>query len=396
MKKKKCIAMLLAGGQGSRLGLLTKVMAKPAVPFGGKYRIIDFPLSNCTNSNIDTVGVLTQYQPLELNSYIGSGQPWDLDMSYGGVYVLPPYMTAKSGEWYSGTANAIYQNIGFIQQFDPEYVLILSGDHIYKMDYNRMLTAHIERNADITIAVRPVPWEVAPSFGIMNTDADHNIIEFEEKPKHPKSNLASMGVYIFTWKVLKEYLEADNADPNSKNDFGKNIIPNLLRDKKNMLAYEFADYWKDVGTIASLWEANMDLLQENPEFDLTDPRWKIYSRSPVMPPQYLGKNAVVQNSMLTEGCQVFGTVKHSVLFAGVVVEEGAVVEDSVLMPGTTVKTGAVVKRTIVAEDCVISANAKVGEDEGDIALIGQATTLPEGYVVKAGTQVDTDAIRREA
>lgn len=388
--------MLLAGGQGSRLGLLTKVMAKPAVPFGGKYRIIDFPLSNCTNSNIDTVGVLTQYQPLELNSYIGSGQPWDLDMSYGGVYVLPPYMTAKSGEWYSGTANAIYQNIGFIQQFDPEYVLILSGDHIYKMDYNRMLTAHIERNADITIAVRPVPWEVAPSFGIMNTDADHNIIEFEEKPKHPKSNLASMGVYIFTWKVLKEYLEADNADPNSKNDFGKNIIPSLLRDKKNMLAYEFADYWKDVGTIASLWEANMDLLQENPEFDLTDPRWKIYSRSPVMPPQYLGKNAVVQNSMLTEGCQVFGTVKHSVLFAGVVVEEGAVVEDSVLMPGTTVKAGAVVKRTIVAEDCVISANAKVGEDEGDIALIGQATTLPEGYVVKAGTQVDTDALRGEA
>ena len=388
--------MLLAGGQGSRLGLLTKVMAKPAVPFGGKYRIIDFPLSNCTNSNIDTVGVLTQYQPLELNSYIGSGQPWDLDMSYGGVYVLPPYMTAKSGEWYSGTANAIYQNIGFIQQFDPEYVLILSGDHIYKMDYNRMLTAHIERGADITIAVRPVPWEVAPSFGIMNTDADHNIIEFEEKPKHPKSNLASMGVYIFTWKVLKEYLEADNADPNSKNDFGKNIIPNLLRDKKSMLAYEFADYWKDVGTIASLWEANMDLLQENPEFDLTDPRWKIYSRSPVMPPQYVGSNAVVENSMLTEGCQVFGTVKHSVLFAGVVIEEGAVVEDSVLMPGTTVKSGAVVKRTIIAEDCVISEGAKVGEDEGDIALIGQATVLPEGYVVKAGTQVDMDALRGEA
>ena len=388
--------MLLAGGQGSRLGLLTKVMAKPAVPFGGKYRIIDFPLSNCTNSNIDTVGVLTQYQPLELNSYIGSGQPWDLDMSYGGVYVLPPYMTAKSGEWYSGTANAIYQNIGFIQQFDPEYVLILSGDHIYKMDYNRMLTAHIERGADITIAVRPVPWEVAPSFGIMNTDADHNIIEFEEKPKHPKSNLASMGVYIFTWKVLKEYLEADNADPNSKNDFGKNIIPNLLRDKKSMLAYEFADYWKDVGTIASLWEANMDLLQENPEFDLTDPRWKIYSRSPVMPPQYVGSNAVIENSMLTEGCQVFGTVKHSVLFAGVVIEEGAVVEDSVLMPGTTVKSGAVVKRTIIAEDCVISEGAKVGEDEGDIALIGQATVLPEGYVVKAGTQVDMDALRGEA
>ena len=396
LKKKKCIAMLLAGGQGSRLGLLTKVMAKPAVPFGGKYRIIDFPLSNCTNSNIDTVGVLTQYQPLELNSYIGSGQPWDLDMSYGGVYVLPPYMTAKSGEWYSGTANAIYQNIGFIQQFEPEYVLILSGDHIYKMDYNRMLSAHIERGADITIAVRPVPWEVAPSFGIMNTDADHNIIEFEEKPKHPKSNLASMGVYIFTWKVLKEYLEADNADPNSKNDFGKNIIPKLLADKKSMLAYEFADYWKDVGTIASLWEANMDLLEENPEFDLTDPRWKIYSRTPVMPPQFLGSDAVVENSMLTEGCEVYGTVKHSVLFAGVRVDDGAVVEDSVLMPGTHVLTGAVVKRTIVSENCVIGRDAKVGEDTGDIALIGQATVLPEGYVVKAGEQVDNDAIRGEA
>ena len=388
--------MLLAGGQGSRLGLLTKVMAKPAVPFGGKYRIIDFPLSNCTNSSIDTVGVLTQYQPLELNSYIGSGQPWDLDMSYGGVYVLPPYMTAKSGEWYSGTANAIYQNIGFIQQFDPEYVLILSGDHIYKMDYNRMLAAHIERGADITIAVRPVPWEVAPSFGIMNTDAVHNIIEFEEKPKHPKSNLASMGVYIFTWKVLKEYLEADNADPNSKNDFGKNIIPKLLEDKKVMLAYEFADYWKDVGTIASLWEANMDLLQDNPEFDLTDPRWKIYSRTPVMPPQFLGDKAVVENSMLTEGCEVYGTVKHSVLFAGVRVDEGAVVEDSVIMPGTHIQSGAVVKRTIIAEDCVISKDAKVGEDEGDIALIGQATTLPEGYAVKAGAQVDMDALREEA
>ena len=328
--------MLLAGGQGSRLGLLTKVMAKPAVPFGGKYRIIDFPLSNCTNSSIDTVGVLTQYRPLELNSYIGSGQPWDLDGSTGGVHILPPYMGSSGGTWYKGTANAIYQNIGFIQQFDPEYVLILSGDHIYKMDYNRMLAAHIERGADITIAVRPVPWEVAPSFGIMNTDADHNIIEFEEKPKHPKSNLASMGVYIFTWKVLKEYLEADNADPNSKNDFGKNIIPKLLEDKKVMLAYEFADYWKDVGTIASLWEANMDLLQDNPEFDLTDPRWKIYSRTPVMPPQFLGDKAVVENSMLTEGCEVYGTVKHSVLFAGVRVDEGAVVEDSVIMPGTSI------------------------------------------------------------
>lgn len=392
--KKKCIAMLLAGGQGSRLGLLTKVMAKPAVPFGGKYRIIDFPLSNCANSNIDTVGVLTQYQPLELNSYIGSGQPWDLDLSYGGVFVLPPYMTAKSGEWYSGTANAIFQNISFIQQFDPEYVLILSGDHIYKMDYNRMLNFHIERNADVTIAVRPVPWEVAPSFGIMNVDEDNNIIEFEEKPKQPKSNLASMGVYIFTWKVLKEYLINDNADPNSKNDFGKNIIPNLLNDKKALLAYAFTDYWKDVGTIASLWEANMDLLKQPPEFDLTDPRWKIYSRTPVMPPHFIGDDAIVQNSMVTEGCEIYGSVKDSVLFAGVKIAAGAIVEDSVLMPGTRVEAGAVVRRCIVAEDCVISAGCKVGEEAGDIALIGQATVLPEGFVVKAGEQVDTDEIKR--
>ena len=394
VKKKKCIAMLLAGGQGSRLGLLTKVMAKPAVPFGGKYRIIDFPLSNCANSNIDTVGVLTQYQPLELNSYIGSGQPWDLDLSYGGVYVLPPYSTAKSSEWYSGTANAIYQNVSFIQQFDPEYVLILSGDHIYKMDYNQMLSSHIERNADVTIAVRPVPWEVASSFGLMNVDENYAITEFEEKPKHPKSNLASMGVYIFTWKVLKEYLERDAADPNSKNDFGHNIIPSLLNDKAALYAYAFTDYWKDVGTIASLWEANMDLLKDPPEFDLFDPRWKIYSRTPVMPPHHIGEGATVQNSMVTEGCEIYGTVKDSVLFAGVKVAAGAVVEDSVIMPGTCIEAGAVVRRTIVSEGCVISKNSQVGEAEGDIALIGQETALPEGFVVKAGEQVDTEEIKR--
>ncbi len=395
MKKKKCIAMLLAGGQGSRLGLLTKVMAKPAVPFGGKYRIIDFPLSNCTNSNIDTVGVLTQYRPLELNSYIGSGQTWDLDLSYGGVYVLPPYATADSSEWYKGTANAIYQNFGFIEQFDPEYVLVLSGDHIYKMDYNRMLSSHIERNADVTIAVRPVPWEVAPSFGIMNVDENDAIIEFEEKPKQPKSNLASMGVYIFTWKVMKEYLTADAADLKSQNDFGKNIIPNLLNDKKALYAYAFTDYWKDVGTIASLWEANMDLLKTPPEFDLTDPRWKIYSRTPVMPPHFIADDAIVVNSMVTEGCEIDGTVRDSVLFAGVTVEKGAVVEDSVIMPGTTIKAGAVVRRTIVSEDCVIARDCQVGEAAGDIALIGQDTVLPEGYVVKAGLQVDNDAISRK-
>ncbi|MBE5775154.1 MAG: glucose-1-phosphate adenylyltransferase [Clostridiales bacterium] len=389
--------MLLAGGQGSRLGLLTKVMAKPAVPFGGKYRIIDFPLSNCANSHIDTVGVLTQYQPLELNSYIGSGQPWDLDLSYGGVFVLPPYMTAKSGEWYSGTANAIYQNISFIEQFDPEYVLILSGDHIYKMDYNKMLTAHIERGADCTIAVRPVPWEIAPSFGIMNVDEENNIIEFEEKPKEPKSNLASMGVYIFTWKVLKEYLENDNADPNSKNDFGKNIIPNLLNDKKVMLAYAFTDYWKDVGTIASLWEANMDLLKVPPEFDLTDNRWKIYSRSPVMPPHFVGGSAVVENTMVTEGCEVHGTVRNSVLFAGVEIAANAIVEDSVIMPGTRIESGAVVRRCMIAEDCSIGADCVIGEENGDIALVGQGTVLPDGFVVKPGEQIDNEEIaRREA
>ena len=384
--------MLLAGGQGSRLGLLTKVMAKPAVPFGGKYRIIDFPLSNCTNSNIDTVGVLTQYRPLELNSYIGSGQTWDLDLSYGGVYVLPPYATADSSEWYKGTANAIFQNFAFIEQFDPEYVLVLSGDHIYKMDYNRMLQAHIDRAADVTIAVRPVPWEVAPSFGIMNVDENDAIIEFEEKPAQPKSNLASMGVYIFTWDIMKKYLTEDNADPKSKNDFGKNIIPNLLNDKKALYAYAFTDYWKDVGTIASLWEANMDLLKDPPEFDLTDPRWKIYSRTPVMPPHYIAAGAEVTNSMLTEGCDIRGKVTDSVLFAGVKVGEGALIEDSVIMPGTTIESGAVVRRCIVAENCVISRNCQVGEVDGDIALIGQGTTLPEGYAVKAGTQVDTDSI----
>jgi len=394
MRKKKCIAMLLAGGQGSRLGLLTKVMAKPAVPFGGKYRIIDFPLSNCTNSQIDTVGVLTQYQPLELNSYIGSGQPWDLDLTNGGVFVLPPYMTAKSGEWYRGTANAIFQNISFIEQYDPEYVLILSGDHIYKMDYNQMLNAHIEAGADVTIAVRPVPWEIAPSFGIMNVDENNHIIEFEEKPKVPKSNLASMGVYIFTWKVLREYLINDDKDPNSKNDFGKNIIPNMLRDQKIMLAYAFESYWKDVGTIASLWEANMDLLKVPPEFDLTDPRWKIYARSPVMQPHFIGGSAIVESSMIAEGCEVHGTVRGSVLFAGVSIEANAIVEDSVIMPGTRIESGAVVRRAIVSENCVISSDCVVGEVIGDIALIGQDTILPEGYTVKAGEQVDTAEIER--
>ena len=397
MSKKKCIAMLLAGGQGSRLGLLTKKVAKPAVPFGGKYRIIDFPLSNCTNSHIDTVGVLTQYQPLELNSYIGSGAPWDLDLINGGVFVLPPYQNIKGSEWYRGTANAIYQNIGFIEQYDPEYVLILSGDHIYKMDYNRMLEAHIARKADVTIAVRPVPMEVASSFGIMNTDENDNIIEFEEKPAKPKSNLASMGVYIFTWKMLREYLINDENDPKSNTDFGKNIIPNMLNDGCAMLAYRFEDYWKDVGTIASLWEANMDLLKVPSEFDLTDDRWNIYARTPVMPPHYISSTASVERSMLTEGCNIFGTVNGSILFAGVTIEEGATVEDSVIMPNTRIETGAVVCRSIVAEGCVIQKDCVVGEAEGDIALIGQDTVLPKGYKVLGGEQIDNSVISgREA
>ena len=397
MIKKKCIAMLLAGGQGSRLGLLTKIMAKPAVPFGGKFRIIDFPLSNCANSHIDTVGVLTQYQPLELNRYIGSGAPWDLDLSNGGVFVLPPYMKAKSGEWYRGTANAIYQNISFIEQYDPEYVLILSGDHIYKMDYNSMLDAHIHADADVTIAVRPVPIEQAPSFGIMNTDEQNHITEFEEKPKHPKSNLASMGVYIFTWKVLRQYLVADENDPNSKNDFGKNIIPKMLGDGCTMIAYRFTDYWKDVGTIESLWQANMDLLKVPPEFDLTDKRWGIYARSPVMYPHYIGDEALVDSSMVAEGCEIYGEVHGSVLFAGVTVEKGALIEDSVIMPGTHVSAGAVIRRAIVSENCDIQRDCLVGEAEGAIALVGQDTVLPEYYIVHAGEQIDSSIIaEREA
>lgn len=396
MRKKQMIAMLLAGGQGSRLGLLTKVMAKPAVPFGGRYRIIDFPLSNCTNSGIDTVGVLTQYQPLELNSYIGSGQPWDLDLSGGGVFVLPPYVRGSEGRWYSGTANAIYQNMAFIEQYDPEYVLILSGDHIYKMDYSLMLDAHIQKKADITIAVRPVPWKNASSFGIMNTEADGRIFEFEEKPKEPKSNLASMGVYIFTWSMLKKYLTEDNANPESENDFGKNIIPAMLRDGRRLYAYAFEDYWKDVGTIASLWEAHMDLLKQPPEFNLNDHRWPIYARTPVMPPQYIGPEARVENCLITEGCEVYGDVRGSVLFAGVVIEKGALVEDSVIMPGCRVAAGAVVRRAIVAEQSTVSAGCVVGASEGGIALIGQQTTLPEGYVVRPGEQVSGDTLKEDA
>lgn len=388
MRKKTCIAMLLAGGQGSRLGILTKNVAKPAVPYGGKYRIIDFPLSNCTNSGIDTVGVLTQYQPLELNAYIGSGAPWDLDLSNGGVFVLPPYQKGKVGEWYRGTANAIYQNMAFIEQYHPDYVLILSGDHIYKMDYNAMLKFHIRHGADATIAVREVPWAEASRFGIMNTDADDNIIEFEEKPKNPKSNKASMGVYIFTWEKLRKYLTDDEADKKSANDFGKNIIPAMLNDKQVMCAYNFEGYWKDVGTIESLWEANMDLLSTPMPIDLHDKKWRIYARNPGMAPHYIAEGAKVADSLITEGCEVHGNVNHSVLFAGVVIEEGANVQDSVIMPGSVIKRGAVVRRAIVAENAVVGAGSFVGEEAGNIAVVGQGVTLPAGVSVSAGQQVD--------
>ena len=396
MRKKTCVAMLLAGGQGSRLGILTKRVAKPAVPYGGKYRIIDFPLSNCTNSGIDTVGVLTQYQPLELNAYIGSGAPWDLDLTNGGVFVLPPYQKGKVGEWYRGTANAIYQNMAFIEQYHPDYVLILSGDHIYKMDYNAMLQFHIRHGADATIAVREVPWEEASRFGIMNTDSEDNIVEFEEKPKKPKSNKASMGVYIFTWDKLRKYLTEDEADKSSSNDFGKNIIPKMLAEKQVLVAYSFAGYWKDVGTIESLWEANMDLLSTPMPIDLHDKKWRIFARNPGYAPHYIAEGATVRDSLVTEGTEIYGHVEHSVIFSGVTIEEGAKVTDAVIMPGAVIRRGAVVRRSIVAEDAVIGAGAIVGEETGNIAVVGYEVNLPAGVSVAAGQQVDESVTFEQA
>ena len=332
------------------------------------------------------VGVLTQYRPLLLNAYIGSGSPWDLDLAHGGVYVLPPYVTGKSGEWYSGTANAIYQNIQFIEQFNTDYVLILSGDHIYKMDYNKMLQFHIQNNADCTIAVREVPWDEASRFGIMNTNEDNSISEFEEKPAHPKSNKASMGVYIFTWEKLRQYLVADAEDPNSSNDFGKNIIPKMLDDQQRMFAYDFEGYWKDVGTIESLWEANMDLLTLPMPIDLYDAKWRIYGRNPGLAPHFIAEGASVRNSLITEGCEVYGHVDHSVIFSGVTIREGATVKDSVVMPGAVIERGAQVQRAIVSEDAVIGAGATVGEATGNIAVVGTGVHLAAGGEVKAGEQ----------
>ena len=402
MPGKKIVAMLLAGGQGSRLGELTKSMAKPAVPFGGKYRIIDFPLSNCVNSGIDTVGVLTQYEPLALNAYLGSGQAWDLDRMNGGVFVLPPYVSQQSGEWYSGTANAIYQNLPFIEQFDPDYVLILSGDHIYKMDYSKMLEVHIEKGADATIAVLDVPIEEAHRFGIMNTDDSGRIIEFEEKPKQPKSTKASMGIYIFSRAILTKYLVDDTANEKSEHDFGKNVIPAMINGGQRVFAWEFSGYWRDVGTISSLWEANMDLLGVVPRFDLYDTEWRIYSKSPVMPPHYMGEDSEVDDSLITEGCTVHGSVKRSVLFAGVIVEHGALIEDSVIMPHTVIGAGAVVKKAIIGENVKIGAGALVGceklpEDEpydnkltGDITLVANSMNICEKARVPAGKVIRFD------
>jgi len=359
--KKRCVAMLLAGGQGSRLKVLTENTAKPAVPFGGKYRIIDFPLSNCVNSGIDTVGILTQYQPLELNEYIGNGQPWGLNKSHCCAQVLPPYAQSKKSEWYKGTANAIYQNIPFIERFDPEYVLILSGDHIYKMDYAAMIAHHEKTGADCTIAVRNVPLEEASRFGIMNTEPDGTIYEFEEKPAKPKSTNASMGIYVFNWKILRQYLIADEEDPASDNDFGKNIIPNLLNDGRKLMAYAFDGYWKDVGTIDSLWEANMELLGKNPEFNIRDDgTGRIYARNNAHPSSYIDKGAVTANAFIAEGSEIYGTVKHSIISTGCYVGVGAVVEDSVVMPGAVIQAGAIVRHAILGENSRVCSGAVVG------------------------------------
>ena len=389
-QKKRCIAMLLAGGQGSRLKVLTENTAKPAVPFGGKYRIIDFPLSNCVNSGIDTVGILTQYQPLELNEYIGNGQPWGLNKSHCCAQVLPPYARSKKSEWYKGTANAIYQNIPFIERFDPDNVLILSGDHIYRMDYAAMLAAHEKTGADCTIAVRTVPMEEASRFGIMNTNPDGSIYEFEEKPAHPKSNNASMGIYIFRWSIHKQFLIADEEDPNSENDFGKNLIPALLNSGHKLWAYAFEGYWKDVGTIDSLWEANMDLLGIEPNFDIRGAEnEKISARNNAMPSSYIAPEAQTVNCFIAEGGEIYGAVRHAIISTGCTIGAGALVEDSVIMPNVFVAPGAIIRHAIIGENCTISSGAVVGGafpngTKRKISVLGKNQTLPENAVVAPG------------
>lgn len=402
LPKQEVVAMLLAGGQGSRLGVLTRNLAKPAVPFGGKYRIIDFPLSNCVNSGIETVGVLTQYQPLELNEYIGSGQPWDLDSMNAGVHVLPPYQKSKKSDWYKGTANAITQNIPFIERYNPEYVVVLSGDHIYKMDYSKMINFHKEKGAACTIAVYEVPMEEASRFGILNTNEDGSIYEFDEKPKVPKSNQASMGIYVFTWEKLRKYLLEDEENPKSQNDFGKNVLPAMLEAGEKMFAYRFEGYWKDVGTIDSLWESNMDLLNPNIPLDLSDSDWRIYSRNPVMPPHYIAKGSKVQNSLVAEGCNVYGDLEFSILFAGVYVAPGAVVEDSIIMPGARIEEGARVQYAIVAENAVVGKNAVIGKrpeevenkDDWGVAVVGPGCSIAPDTVVPPKAMIDAEEVEK--
>ncbi len=399
IKKQECVAMLLAGGQGSRLKLLTEKTAKPAVTYGGKYRIIDFPLSNCINSGIETVGVLTQYQPLALNEYIGNGRPWDLDRAWGGVMVLPPYQGQKSSDWYKGTANAIYQNLNFIKRYHPEYVLILSGDHIYKMDYRAMLNEHKKNNADCTIAVINVPKSETSRFGIMSTDENEKIYKFEEKPKVTDSTKASMGVYIFNTDKLIKYLTEDEANPESDNDFGKNVIPAMLGNGERMFAYPFEGYWKDVGTLDSLWEANMDLLGKSPKLDLRDNQWRIYSRNYADPPHFAGENAVIKDSLVTEGCQIYGLVKNCVLGSGVCVEKNAVVRDSVIFGNVVIGEGTVVDHAIIDENTVFGKNCRVGapiKDSKSITLVGGQLNIPDGCVIPDGTNADDAEIDRLA
>ena len=396
-KKQECVAMLLAGGQGSRLYTLTEKTAKPAVPFGGKYRIIDFPLSNCVNSGIYTVGVLTQYQPLVLNEYIGSGEPWDLDRVQGGVTVLPPYQAKNGADWYKGTANAIYQNIDFIKRYNCDYVLILSGDHIYKMDYEKMLDAHKATGADCTIAVLEVSLEEASRCGIMNTDENLRIVEFEEKPKHPKSTKASMGIYIFNKMVLKKYLIEDEADPESSKDFGKNIIPKMLADGCKMYAYPFSGYWKDVGTIQSLWEANMDLIGENPKFNLRDRSWRIFSRNYSDPPHFIGDYAKISNSLITEGCNIEGIVENSVLSSGVKVSRGAYIKDSVIMKNVTIGEGTTINYSIIDSDTEIGAGSVIGRTKSPnekITVIGAGLKLSPGTDVPGGEMVNKEWLKK--
>lgn len=382
MIKNEMVAMILAGGQGSRLGVLTKHIAKPAVPFGGKYRIIDFPLSNCSNSGVYTVGVLTQYKPLELNAHIGIGAPWDLDRRDGGVSILPPYQEEKGGNWYKGTANAIYQNIEFIDRYNPEYVLILSGDHIYKMNYEELLNYHKERNADVTISVIDVTLEEAKRFGIMNTNEDLSIYEFEEKPQHPKSTKASMGIYIFNWKALKKYLKEDEANPNSSNDFGKDIIPTMLNDGLKMYAYPFKGYWKDVGTIESLWEANMDLLKEDSGLDLHSNDLRIYSASDVSPAQYLGANAEVKNSLVTDGCAIYGKVENSVIFQNVYIGKNTVVKNSVIMPNAKIGDNITIDKAIVGDSAIIRKNSTVGTGKEIVVIPAMKDIKANSNVIK--------------